>query len=168
MTGASRPLVIGLGSPDRGDDAVGGLVAREVSTRLPALTVVEHEDPTSLLDVWAGHCPVVVVDAVRSGAPCGTVHQLETGSTAAPWVPPSWARSGSTHAFGLVEVVELARVLGRLPDRLVVVGVEAGQLDHGAPLSPSVAAAVSTAADRVAEALRPSWSPAGGPPGRPA
>ena len=120
-------LVVGLGNPDRGDDAVGAEVARAVADRgLPRVQVVEHEDPTGLLDVWAGHDPVVVVDAVRSGG---------------------------THAFGLGAAVELARALHRLPDRLVVIGVEADTFEYGAPLSGPVAAAVQPAADRVLAVL---------------
>jgi hydrogenase maturation protease len=46
-------------------------------------------------------------------------------------------------------VLELARSLDRLPRRLVVVGVEAGQFDHGAPLSEAVKAAVPSAAEAV-------------------
>jgi len=149
------PLVIGLGSPDRGDDAVGLAVARSVAARLPGVGVVDHEDPMGLLDLWDGHDPVVVVDAVRSGARPGALHRLETGRAAAPPSPGAWARSGhgSTHAIGLAEMVELGRALGRLPDRLVVVGVEAETFDHGAPLSPQVAAAVPAAADAVCAAL---------------
>jgi hydrogenase maturation protease len=152
------PLVIGLGSPDRGDDAVGGVVARAVSARLAGVEVVDHEDPTALLDLWVGHSPVVVVDAVVSGAPAGTLHGLETGSAGEPVSTRAWAHGsrGGTHAIGLAEVVELARALGRLPGRLVVVGVEVERLDHGAPLSSAVAAAVPAAAERVAAALLPS------------
>jgi hydrogenase maturation protease len=149
------PLVIGLGSPDRGDDAVGPAVARSVAALRPGLVVAEHEDPTALLDLWAGHDPVVVVDAVRSGAPAGTLHWLETGRTGPPLSAGAWTRSGhgSTHAFGLAEMVELGRALGRLPERLVVMGVEAEQFDHGAPLTPRVAAAVPVAAARVCDAV---------------
>ena len=57
---------------------------------------------------------------------------------------------GGTHAFGLAEAVELARALRRLPQRLVLVGVEAVGFDYGAPLSPEVAAAVHGAVDTVA------------------
>jgi len=58
-----------------------------------------------------------------------------------------------THAFGLGAVVELARALQRLPDRLVLVGVEAESFDHGAPLSPAVRSAVDAAADQVGAAI---------------
>jgi hydrogenase maturation protease len=156
MTGRG-PLVIGLGSPDRGDDAVGRAVARAVAALLPDVAVVDHEDPTGLLEVWAGHHPVVLVDAVRSGAPAGTVHTLETGQAAPPVTSGAWAHSGygSTHAVGIAEMVELGRALGRLPERLVVVGVEAEDFAHGAPLTPRVAEAVPVAAARVCDEVAP-------------
>lgn len=152
---AGGPLVIGLGSPDRGDDAVGRAVARAVAARLSGVAVLDHEDPTGLLDLWAGHDPVVVVDAVRSGARAGAFHWLETGRAGPPLGARAWTRSGhgGTHAIGLAEMVEIGRALGRLPARLVVVGVEAAQFEHGAPMSPLVAAAVPLAAARVSDAL---------------
>ncbi|MGB8649776.1 MAG: peptidase M52, partial [Mycobacteriales bacterium] len=63
----------------------------------------------------------------------------------------AWAATGraGTHALGLAAAVELARVLDRLPRRLVVVGVEAADFAHGAPLSAPVAAAVDHAAAAV-------------------
>jgi hydrogenase maturation protease len=60
----------------------------------------------------------------------------------------NWS-AGGTHALGLAAIVELARSLDLLPKRLVVVGVEAGQFAHGAPLSEAVQAAVPTAAEVV-------------------
>ena len=153
--GGSAALVIGLGSTDRGDDAVGVAVARAVAARMPDVTVLDHEDPTALLDAWHDHTPVVVVDAVLSGGPAGTLHWLETGQHGPRIGAGSWARTGhgSSHSVGLAEMVELGRALGRLPDRLVVVGIEAAAFDQGAPLTPAVAAAVPVAVERVCAAL---------------
>jgi hydrogenase maturation protease len=148
----TSPLVVGLGSAGRSDDAVGPVVARAVAARgVAGIRVVEHEDPTALLDLWSTHDPVVVVDAVCSGGPPGTIHVLETGEGAPRMPERAWAATGrgGTHAFGLAATVELARALHRLPARLVVVGVEAGSLDHAEELSAPVAAAVEPAADRV-------------------
>ncbi|MGZ8744790.1 MAG: hydrogenase maturation protease [Nocardioides sp.] len=158
MNGTTQqgPLVIGLGSPDRGDDAVGRAVTRSVAARLPGVEAVEHEDPTGLLDLWEGRSPVVVVDAVCSGSPAGAVHWLETGPSGPPVSSRAWTHvrgRGSTHAVGLADMVELGRVLGRLPERLVIVGVEAACFDHGAPLTPEVAVAVPAAAERVCAAV---------------
>jgi hydrogenase maturation protease len=141
-------VVVGLGTADRGDDGLGPAVARRVAALgLPGVRVVEHEDPSGLIDVWAG-CPlVVVVDAVRSGRPPGTIHRLETTPASPPLArsAPASAGRGGTHAFGVAEMVELARVLHHLPDRLVVIGVEAAAFVPGAPLSPPVAGAVDAA-----------------------
>ena len=78
--GAGPALVIGLGNPDRGDDAVGHTVARRVAAlRLPGIQVVEREDPTSLIDLWGDRDLAVVVDAVSSNRVPGTLVMLESG-----------------------------------------------------------------------------------------
>lgn len=155
MSTADR-LVVGLGARDRGDDAVGPAVAHAVAALgRPGVRVIEHEDPTSLIDLWSDAPLAVVVDAVVSGAAPGTIHVLETGLGAAPLPDSAWAGTGlgGTHAFGLAASVELARALHRLPPRLVVLGVEALRFDHGAPLSDPVARAVPAAVARVAALL---------------
>ena len=152
VTGPVPGLVIGLGSLDRGDDAVGPEVARAVAAGRPAgVRVLEQEDPTAMLDLWPGHDLVVIVDAVRSGDPVGTVHLLETGAAGPPLTERAWSATGrgGTHAFGLAAAVELARALHRLPPRLIVVGVETAGFEYGAALEPRVAAAVPVAAARV-------------------
>ena len=156
MTTPVVGLVVGLGSADRGDDAVGPEVSRAVAERdIPGVRILEHEDPTGLLDLWSGHDTVVVVDAVRSGGPVGSIHQLET-SNGAPRIPErAWSATGrgGTHAFGLAAAIELGRALHRLPARLVVIGVEADSFEYGAPMTAPVAAAVQAAADRVLAVL---------------
>jgi hydrogenase maturation protease len=175
---AGRRVVVGIGAPDRGDDAVGPAVVREVAELLAAtagssqggpgpgaaptpgeVECVEREDPSALMDLWHGVELCVVVDAVVSGASPGTLHEVATGADVPP-LPARGRHVAGTHDFGLGTAVELARALGRLPGRVVVVGVEAASFDHGAPLHPAVAAAVGRAADRVLEVLAR--------PGRPA
>jgi len=147
----ARLTVIGIGNPLRGDDAVGLIVAREVRAAATAdIAVIELEgEPASLIAAWEGAGPTVVVDAVASGAPAGTVTVVD--ATDAP-LPPSLS-AASTHALGLGEAIELARVLDRLPKRLVVVGVEASEFAPGRPLTPAVAAAVPPATRAVLSSL---------------
>jgi hydrogenase maturation protease len=113
------------------------------------------EDPTDLVELWSGRPTTVVVDALRSGAVAGTVTVVETGAGSPTLPGAAWAAMGrgGTHAFGLAAAVELARVLGRLPQRLVLVGVEAAGFDFGAPLTPEVQAAIPRAVDAVMGAL---------------
>lgn len=149
-------LVVGLGSPDRGDDAVGPAVARAVAARqLRGVFVVEQEDPTALVELWSGRDLAIVVDAVCSGGTPGSLTVLETGCDGTPLSESTWRDTGrgGTHAFGLGAAVELARALRRLPPRVVVVGVEAAGFELGEPLSPPVEDAVGRAVDVVLSVL---------------
>jgi hydrogenase maturation protease len=153
-------LVVGLGSLDRGDDAVGPVVAGVVADvvadhGLEDVRVVQHEDPTALIDLWSDAGLVVVVDAVVSGQDAGTIHVLETGAGEQALPASAWSGAGraGTHGFGLGASVELARALRRLPPRLVLLGIEASCFDHGAPLSRAVAAAVGQAVTTVLAVL---------------
>jgi hydrogenase maturation protease len=146
------PLVIGVGREDRGDDAVGLQVARAVALCCGIeVEVVESDQPADLLDLWSGRELVVVIDAVRSGAPPGTVQVLrlgadQDGGAAATWLTPG---HGGTHDFGIDAVVGLAAALGTLPSALVLVGVEGSSFDYGAALSPAVARELQTAVAEV-------------------
>ena len=143
-----RAVVLGVGNAYRGDDAVGLAVAARVRERAPELDVVVCEqEPVQLLDAWAGADLGLLVDAVSSGAEPGTVHRLD--ATAEP-VPATVFR-GSTHAFGVAEVVELGRALGRLPGRLLIFGVEGAAFSAGDELTPAVAAAVEPLVDELLE-----------------
>ncbi|MCU0262853.1 MAG: hydrogenase maturation protease [Candidatus Nanopelagicales bacterium] len=159
--GRRRVLVIGLGSPDRGDDGVGPAIAAAVGRALAGrgtagVHVVEHEDPTALVDLLdpaGGIDPwdaVVIVDALRSGSAPGTVTVLDVGSDGAD-LAALGARldpgPAGTHGLGLASALELARALDRLPPLVTVVGIEALGFDHGAPLSAAVVAAVPAATE---------------------
>ncbi|WP_082097522.1 hydrogenase maturation protease [Demequina silvatica] len=147
-----RVLVVGLGSPDRGDDAVGAAVAERLAVfGWDGVDVVAREDPTQLVQLWEGHGAALVIDAVMSGRPPGTLHIREVGDSGEPLPTSAFAAAGrgGSHAFGLAGAVELARTLGTLPTHVTVVGVEAKTFDFG-PMSPEIQegldAAVATAA----------------------
>jgi hydrogenase maturation protease len=147
---SGQVLVIGLGNPDRGDDAVGVEIARQVAADRPDLSVLEFDDPSEALDAWDPEDTVVVTDAIMSGGHLGDIHVVDAVNQKLP--TGRWC-SGGTHALGLAAVVELARALGQLPRRLVVVGVEAKHFAHGAPLSAAVASAVPEAVAAVHAAI---------------
>lgn len=143
----TRPaLVIGLGNPDRGDDAVGVRIARHVAAeRLDVLTL-EFDDPSEALDAWTADDTVIVADAISSGGSPGDIHVIDVAAEKLPG--GNWS-AGGTHALGLAAIVELARSLDLMPRTFVVVGVEASRFDQGVPMSEAVAAAVPTAAQAV-------------------
>ena len=110
---------------------------------------VYEGEPVGLIEDWTGADAVIVIDAVSSGAPPGTIHRLDPLSEPIP----AGLSQGSTHAFGLAETIELARALDRLPARLLVYGIEGGCFDAGDQLSPPVRAAVDAVRDELQERL---------------
>ena len=144
-------MVIGVGNALRGDDGVGLEVARRVRERTDVAVRELEGEGVGLLDAWADARAVLLIDGVRSGAAPGTLHRVD--ATDHP-LPAELRGSTSTHALGVAEAIELARALGRLPDRLVVYGVEGARFDTGAGLSPQVAAAVDGVADAVLREAR--------------
>lgn len=144
-------LLIGVGHPHRGDDGVGAEVARRAAALgLSDVVVLEIDDIASLIDTWAGADRVVVVDAMVSGNPPGTLRTLCV--TDSPLPADGWS-AGGTHALGLSAAVELSRALGRLPQRLTVVGIEISTVSAGAGLSRDVDSAVEPALKAVLDAL---------------
>jgi hydrogenase maturation protease len=150
-------VVIGIGNPFRADDGVGhavaDLVAQEVEaaalaaeatgrpSRLGRTEVVWSDgEPTRLLEAWAERDLAVVVDAMVTGAPPGFVHVFDPTVADLPAPPPT-----SSHGIGLAEAWRLAEVLESRPARLLLVGIEVGQLGDGTELSPPVAGAVPRA-----------------------
>ena len=71
-----RPIVIGLGNPDRGDDAAGRVVAQILKSRgARGYDVVEARgEATEILALFEGRENVTLIDACVSGAPAGALH----------------------------------------------------------------------------------------------
>lgn len=138
--------MVGLGNRLRGDDAAGPEAVRMIRERSASLEVVELErEPSGLLDFWPDRPEVVVIDAV-AGAEPGRIWRFD-GSRP---LPAAFSAGGSTHHFGLPEVIELGRELGRLPDRLQVIGIEGSRFAHGAAMTPAVRGAAEAVAAEVA------------------
>ena len=147
----SKTLVIGVGNAFRGDDGVGLIVAQQLRTlALDGVAVLEQSgEGTALVEVWGDAAEVIVVDAVSSGSEPGIIHRYE--ATGQPL--PALFSGGSTHAFGLGEAIELARSLDRLPDQLVVYGVEGKAFELGTGLSPVVEAAAGNLVELISREL---------------
>lgn len=147
-------LIIGIGNEYRSDDAVGLVVARALQARkLPHVSLLEATgEGTALMEAWKGADHVILVDAVTSEAPAGTIHQLDAQTS--PILPGLFALS--THAFGVAEAIELARVLGNLPARLEIYAIEGKHFVAGTNLSREVERAAHETVEQITR-LSESW-----------
>jgi hydrogenase maturation protease len=129
-------LLLGLGNEYRSDDGLGIYAAREIRRRkIPGVAVAELAgEGTSLMQAWSHRSRVILVDAISSGATAGEIYRLDVATDP---IPPHYFHY-SSHAFGVAEAVELARILHRTPDVLLLFGIEGKQFDAGLGLTDVV------------------------------
>ena len=132
----AKLLIIGVGNSYRSDDGIGISVLHRLREQVPGeiRTLEATGEGTALMESWKDAAAVIMVDAVRSGAPPGTIHRLDAH---AGQIPKRFFHY-STHAFGIAEAIELSRALGLLPRRLVVYGIEGKSFAAGVGLSTEV------------------------------
>jgi hydrogenase maturation protease len=154
---APRTVVIGIGNPDRGDDAAGPQLLGRLRGRLPAhVQLIEQRgEATALLAQLQGCDAAYLIDACRSGSPPGALRRIDARDCP---LPPDSGEC-STHGFGLAQALELARALGLLPRRCVVYCIEGASYDPGAPLSAPVRCAIDTLAARLIAEIGACGSP---------
>lgn len=150
-----RILVVGLGNPVLGDDAVGWRVAEEVERRLSAAGGrgwdVEVDRLSvgglALMERIVGYDRVVLIDAALDGRPPGTIRVC----TLADVEGRLSGHLDSAHDATLCAALDLAVRLGaQVPDDLRVVTVSARRvLEFDEQMTRPVAAAVEPAADEV-------------------
>ena len=141
--------MIGIGTEMRGDDGLGPAAVALLRGRLGATGGVDvvalDGEPTRLIEEWRGRELVVVIDAVRNGGVGGELHRVEVSDL----FGAERSTLASSHHGGLAEAVALGRILERLPDRLVVYGVEPVDMLAGSDLSPEVRGALPQLLDAV-------------------
>ncbi len=144
-----RVTVIGIGQSLRGDDAA-GVEAVRLWARLYAATSARAEVTVQcaelpglgLLALLDGFDAAVIVDAVVSAGPAGTIYrlgldQLDSFDTA----------SKSAHGWGIAESLRLDRQVNtdQKPIRIRLVAIEAEQMELGRSLSEAVEQAMPAA-----------------------
>ncbi len=143
----SKLLIVGIGNDFRGDDGVGLAVVSKISQIKPDLSVhLSGGDVSSLMDWFSIYDIIILVDAmIQPSSKAGTAqifdlkhHGLVDKSV-----------RGSTHIMSIYEAVELARVLGALPDQLFLVGVVAEAFNLGESISDCVREKIDTVVEQI-------------------
>ena len=149
-----KPLVLGLGNDLLGDDAVGLMAARLLSS-----TVSPHADVLqsnlsgiALLDLFEGRDQVIILDAMQSGCyPPGSVVELTAEDFRSFPCP-------SPHFTGLPELISIAEELDmRFPRQVHILAVEIREAcTIGGSMSKEVADAIPEIVNCVQRRLE-SW-----------
>ncbi|MDJ0924543.1 MAG: hydrogenase maturation protease [Acidimicrobiia bacterium] len=143
---APRAVVIGVGNRWRRDDAAGLEVIDALRIRVgESIALVESDgEPTRLLDAFDLAPRVIMIDAVVTGAAPGTVRRFTDTD-----LPEGMGIGQSSHLVQLYETIALGKLLGKLPNGLVLIGIEASDFDNGEGMTEAVAAGVTDAVGAV-------------------
>ena len=142
--------ILGIGSPS-GDDQVGwltvdALLAAEVLSTGIDIQKLDRPGATlvTLLDDAAW---VILIDAMQSHDAIGRIRRFGADD----W--PAYQHGLSSHGFGVLDALALARELGSLPRRLDLYGIEIGSANPGEPASKEIQAAALQLALQIAADL---------------
>ncbi len=139
--------VIGIGNPNRGDDAAGRQVTQLLrGKKLKGVEISEtNGEAAELIAMLSAANAAFLIVACVSGAKPGTIRRIDAVTTSLE----QGAFGLSTHGLGPAEAIELGRALGGLPPCCNVYAVEGGSFEIGARLSPLVARAVTDLIERL-------------------
>ena len=148
-------LIVGLGNPILGDDGIGWRVAEAVQADLndPDVEVLCLSlGGLALMEHLAGYRRVLIVDAMTTGAPPGTLHRM----SGREMDELSIQHTASVHDLSLAAALRFGRQMGLLlPEEIQIVGVEAlPEFEFGECLSPAVENALPQAVAAVRQWLR--------------
>jgi hydrogenase maturation protease len=89
-----------------------------------------------ILEVVEGFRKAIIIDAVKSGAPPGSIRRWQLGElldTSAP-------RMVGLHEMDLMAALKIGLATAKLPDEVIIVGIEPKLLSPGLELSPELKA----------------------------
>ena len=147
--------VIGCGNPNRRDDGAGPETIRRLAGRLggnPAVRLLDAgTDGMAVMFAARGARTLIVIDACRSGSAPGAVFELGGAELERAHQP-----SLTLHDFRWEHALHAGRRIfaEAFPADVLVELIEAESTDFGLELSPAVAVAVDTVADRVENLVR--------------
>jgi hydrogenase maturation protease len=146
-------LVLGLGNVLLEDDGVGAAaIALLLDRYVPPDGVRALDGGTlglSLLPYLEEAETVILVDAVKTGEPPGSIVRLDEAAVA-----PAVATLLSPHQVGVADLLDGARWLDRYPARVVLLGLVPESMELAVGLSPRVRPALAALVERIVEEAR--------------
>lgn len=148
--------IIGVGSPF-GDDQIGLEVIRDLQShpevqkliKKGVVALLELDRPSiSLLEKMRGADFVIIIDAMKSGQPLGTIQKFENEEidTAECLL--------STHGFGVLHTLQLGRALNQLPKNITIYGIEIDTANPGDEIHPEVTKAKTSLLQNILSSLK--------------
>lgn len=145
----ARPLVVGIGSP-HGDDQAGWLLIERLAKEVDQAYLRKASVPHNLID-WTDGCDALhIVDACDSGR---HVMRIELSDETHLDQIDKLMHGHSSHHFGISQVIELGRLLEKLPRRIVVWAIPGESFGPGQTVSDLCQQQIDRCADLLSAEL---------------
>lgn len=159
MTVERKLLVLGIGNTLLSDEGAGVHALRRLQALAGEGSGVDYLDGGTLSFTLAGPIEdsgaVLVIDAADFGAEAGDVRVFE-GEAMDDFLGAG--RNKSVHEVGLRDLMAVAALAGRLPERRALVGIQPLELGWGDAPSPRVAEGIGRACAQAQEIIE-RWRP---------
>jgi len=140
--------VLGLGNVLMGDEGVGVRAAEALRGRVPEGVRVVGAGALGLelLAEFEGARRLLILDCLDAGVPAGRILRMKGAGVTGPPRP-----NLSPHELGVGDLLSLAALHGKVPEEVVVLGIQPASVAPRLGLSPEIEAALPRL---VREALR--------------
>ena len=139
-------LILGIGNLLLSDEGVGIRVIENLMNNYTIPESIEITDGGTmgieLLPWIEGRTHIIIVDAVRSDNPPGSIIRIDN-------VPGFFKDRISPHQIGITDVLAIASISDTLPSEVVLIGIEPESLSGGLELSGTVAGKIDEITERV-------------------
>ena len=140
-------LVIGIGNPFRGDDGAGWAVIDALEGKVHTGVKLSklRGDIAELMDVFANHSTIYLVDACRTDTLPGSWQRIDAKSQ---FILLDNTQT-STHGLSISQAIALAKILNQLPPKLIIYAITGAHYNVSATLSAPVAQSISIVAQNI-------------------
>lgn len=131
-----RIAVMGVGNILMTDDGVGVHAVKALRNQKLPPDIITIDAGTSLLDAIQFLEEVdllIIIDAIHGDGSPGTIYQLSLED-----ISTKSKRCFSTHHIGVLDALKISKLIGNLPDEIIILGVEPKKIDIGENLSPII------------------------------
>lgn len=149
----TNTLILGIGNTLLSDEGVGVHALNLLQSShpdLPNLTYIDGGTLSFTLAAYIEDCDsLIVFDAAELKAPPGTVRTM-TGGEMDTFLG---AARRSPHEVGLLDLFDIARLTGTLPDNRSLIGIQPMSIEWGMSPTPLVAKALPIAVEQAVSLL---------------
>lgn len=160
-----KTLIAGLGDRLMGDDGFGSFLVDELTKKKlpPEVEVIDYgTSVTKLLVDLEKYDLVVLLDAISKGGKPGTVYKERIRPEDIRDLSPeefNMMAGISYHGINLVSLLEVAKALGVLKGKVIILGAEPDNIGLRIGLSQTVGKALQRVAEEVLRTLEDEWQP---------